>query len=86
MNTLLKRVKAIEQAIKARDGSLFTVYYKVGNTRRIQPGDAIPLCLYEADKIEHFEEDQGGTNNGIIEGLCNALLLSGEDQEGREVV
>lgn len=80
MKSIQSRIKELERVIKARNGSLFTVYYKDGSTRRIQPGDAIPLCLYEADKIERFEEDEGGTNNGIIEGLCNALLLSGEDQ------
>ena len=80
MKSIQIRIKELERVIKARNGSLFTVYFKDGSTRRIQPGDAIPLCLYEADKIERFEEDEGGTNNGIIEGLCNALLLSGEDQ------
>lgn len=80
MNALQRRIKAVERAIKARSGGMFTVYYKDGSTRRIHPGDAIQLSLYEADKIQRFEEDEGGTNNGIIEGLCNALLLSGKDQ------
>ena len=34
-------------------------------------------------KIERFEEEPGGGNNGILEGLVNALLLPGED-EGKE--
>lgn len=80
MKSIQSRIKKLERVIKARNGSLFTVYYKDGSTKRIQPGDAIPLCLYEADSIERFEEDEGGTNNGIVEGLCNALLISGEDQ------
>ena len=86
MNALQRRIKAVERAIKARSGGMFTVYYKDGSTRRIHPGDAIQLSLDEADKIERFEEDEGGTNNGILEGLVNALLLSGEDHEGKEVV
>jgi len=32
----------------------------------------------ERDFIERFEEDPGGGNNGILEGLVNALLLPGE--------
>ena len=79
MNTLQRRIKAVEAEIKKRNGGLFTVYYKDGTTRKIHPGDAIQLSLNEADKIERFEEDEGGTNNGILEGLVNALLLPGED-------
>ena len=81
MNTLQRRIKAVETEIKKRNGGLFTVYYKDGSTRKIHPGDAILLSLNEADKIERFEEDEGGTNNGILEGLVNALLLPGEDEE-----
>lgn len=84
MNTLQRRIKAVETEIKKRNGGLFTVYYKDGTTRKIHPGDAIQLSLNEADKIERFEEDEGGTNNGILEGLVNALLLPGEDHEGKE--
>lgn len=84
MNALQRRIKAVERAIKARSGGMFTVYYKDGSTRRIHPGDAIQLSLNEADKIERFEEDEGGTNNGILEGLVNALLLPGEDHEGKD--
>lgn len=78
MNYLQRRIKAVEKEIKARNGNMFTVYYKDGSTRRIHPGDAIRLSLDEADKIERFEEDPGGSNNGILEGLVNALLLPGE--------
>ena len=81
MNALQRRIKAVETEIKKRNGGLFTVYYKDGSTRKIHPGDAILLSLNEADKIERFEEDEGGTNNGILEGLVNALLLPGEDNE-----
>ena len=83
MNALQRRIKAVERAIKARSGGMFTVYYKDGSTRRIHPGDAIVLSLEEADKIERFEEDEDGMNNGILEGLVNALLLPGDD-EGKE--
>lgn len=85
MNAFQRRTKAVEREIKAGNGGLFTVYYKNGTTRKIQPGDAILLSFNEADKIERFEEDEGGTNNGILEGLVNALLLPGEDMdEGKE--
>ena len=86
MKSIQSRIKELERVIKARNGSLFTVYYKDGSTRRIHPGDSIRLCLDEGDKIKRFEEDPGGSNNGILEGLVNALLLSGEDHEGKEVV
>ncbi len=78
MNYLRRRIEAVEKEIKARNGNMFTVYYKDGSTRRIHPGDSIRLCLDEGDKIERFEEDPGGSNNGILEGLVNALLLPGE--------
>jgi len=78
MNYLQRRIKAVEKEIKARNGNMFTVYYKDGSTRRIHPGDSIRLCLDEGDKIERFEEDEGGSNNGILEGLVNTLLLPGE--------
>lgn len=83
MKDLQRRIKAVEREIKARNGGMFTVYYKDGSTRLIHPGDAIRLSLDEADKIERFEEEPGGGNNGILEGLVNALLLPGED-EGKE--
>lgn len=79
MNYLQRRIKALEKEIKGRTGGMFTVYYKDGTTRKIHPGDAILLSLNEADKIERFEEDPGGTNAGILEGLANALLLPGDD-------
>ncbi len=78
MNYLQRRIKAVEKEIKTRNGNMFTVYYKDGSTRRIHPGDSIRLCLDEGDKIERFEEDPSGSNNGILEGLVNALLLPGE--------
>ena len=81
MKELPRRIKAVEREIKARNGNMFTVFYKDGSTRRIHPGDAILLSLEESDKIERFEEDPGGSNNGILEGLVNARLLPGEDVE-----
>ncbi len=81
MKDLLRRIKVVEREIKARRGNMFTVCYKDGSTRRIHPGDAILLSLEEADKIERFEEDPGGSNNGILEGLVNVLLIPGEDIE-----
>lgn len=75
MNTLNRRIKAVEKAIKAYSGGLITVFYKDGSTKQIYPGCAIKLCLDERDKIERFEEYQGGNNGGVIEGLVNALLI-----------
>lgn len=83
MNHLQKRVKALEKEIAKTSGGMFTVHYKDGSTRRIHPGDAILLSLDEADKIERFEEEPGGSNNGILEGLVNALLIPTEE-EGKE--
>lgn len=82
MNTLQRRIKAVETEIKKQNVDLLTVYYKDGSTRKIYPGDAIKLSLNEADKIERFEEDPGGNNDGILEGLVNALLLPGNVKEG----
>lgn len=84
MKGLQRRIEAIEHAIKARSGGMFTVHYKDGSTRRIHPGDAIALSLEEADKIERFEEEPGGGNNGILEGLVNALLLPGDEGERKD--
>lgn len=78
MKDITKRIEALESEIKARTGANFTVYYKDGTTRQIHPGEAIALSLNEADKIERFEENEGGNNGGILEGLANALLLPGE--------
>lgn len=78
MNYLRRRIEAVEKAIRARDGNMFTVIYKDGTTRRIRAGDSIRLSLDEGDMIERFEEDPGGSNNGILEGLVNALLLPSE--------
>ena len=78
MNYLRRRINAVEKEVRAHTGGLFTVFYKDGSTRRIRPGDAILLSLEEGDKIERFEEDPGGNNGGVIEGLANALLLPGE--------
>lgn len=81
MKDLQRRIEAVERAIKARTGGMFTVYYKDGSTRRIHPGDAILLSLEEANKIDRFEEEPGGENEGILEGLVNALLLPGDEEE-----
>ena len=81
MKDLQRRIEAVERAIKARTGGMFAVYYKDGSTRRIHPGDAILLSLEEANKIDRFEEEPGGENNGILEGLVNALLLPGDEEE-----
>lgn len=78
MKDITKRIEALESEIKARTGASFTVYYKDGTTRQIHPGEAIALSLNEADNIERFEENEGGNNGGILEGLANALLLPGE--------
>lgn len=83
MKGLQRRIKAVEKEIKAHNRGMFTVHYKDGSTRRIHPGDAIVLSLEEADRIERFEEDEDGVNNGVLEGLVNALLLPGDD-EGKE--
>lgn len=78
MNYLRRRVDAVERGLRARTASMFIVHYHDGTTTRIHPGDAVRLCLEEPDKIARFE-DMGTENNGILEGLCNALLI---DEEG----
>lgn len=82
MKELQRRLEVVEKEIKAQTGGLFTVYYKDGSTRTVRPGDALLLSLEEADKIERFEEEPDGGNNGILEGLVNALLIP--DNEERQ--
>lgn len=82
MNTLQRRIKAVEKEIKARSGGMFLVHYKDGKTQRIKPGDSISLCLNNADKVERFEEEPGG-NNGILKNLVNGLLHINEE-DGKE--
>lgn len=79
MNYLRRRIKAVEGKIKARNGHLMTVHYKDGSTRQMYPGEAIAASLEDAAKIERIEEDPGGSNGGIVEGLVKALLLPGAD-------
>ena len=72
-----------EKEINARTRGMLTAHYKDGTTRKIHPKDAILLSLEDADKIERFEEDLGGKNTVLIEGL-NARLLSGDLNEAKE--
>ena len=74
MPDIKKRLEVLEKEIEKRNGGLFTVYYKDGTTRKIEAGEVIILSLEEADKIERFEEGEAGNNDGILEGLANALL------------
>lgn len=83
MNLLKKRVEALEKGIREKNGGLFTVYYKDGTSRIIEPGEALVLSLNEGEKILRFEEMPGGKNNGILEGLANALLVD-TTEERRE--
>lgn len=84
MNTLQRRIKAVETQIKAKGGGLITAYYKDGTTRKVYPGEAIALTLNEGDLIARFEEGESGTNDGIVEGLVNTLLLSGNGETRKE--
>jgi hypothetical protein len=78
MKELQRRIKAVEMQVKNRTGGTYTVYFKNGSTRHITPADLLRLSLEEADNIDHFEEDEGGNNGGVMEGLANALLIPGE--------
>ena len=73
--SLLRRIEAVEEEIKKRDKGLFTVFYRNGSVRKIPPADAILLCRREAGEIKRFEETTGESDNGLLEGLVNALLL-----------
>lgn len=75
MQAIVKRIEALEKTIKKRNSGLYTVYYKDGTTKKVVSGDVILLCLEEADKIERFEEGEDNMNNGVLEGLANALLV-----------
>jgi len=81
MKDLQRRIEVIEKEIKARTGGMFTVHYKDGSSKLIRPGSAIELALYQGNIIDRFEEEDGGANDGVLEGLVNALLLPGEDGE-----
>ena len=85
MNALEKRIEAIEKAIKSHDAGLFTVFYKDGSTRRLPPMDAVKLALTDAENIERFEEDEGSTNEGVLEGLANALLIPADEELTKEM-
>ncbi len=84
MNTLQRRIKAVETQIKAKGGDLITAYYKDGTTRKVYPGEAIALSLTEGELIARFEEGESGGNAGIVEGLVNALLLPGKGEARKE--
>ena len=84
MQSIMKRIEALETAIKNRNIGLFSVYYKDGTIKKIHAGDVIRLSLEEADKIERFEEDEGGNNDGILEGLANALIIPNDMTEETE--
>ena len=73
--SLLRRIEAVEEKIKRQDEGLFAVFYRSGSIRKIPPSDAILLCQSEADEIKRFEETTGESDNGLLEGLVNALLL-----------
>lgn len=74
MNSLLKRLEALEKEIAKHDKGLFTVYYKDGTSKKIDISKVLWTALDEGDMIDRFEEDKSGTNDGEIEGLANALI------------
>lgn len=74
MNASKRRIKALEKKIKEREGGLFTVYYKDGTSRKVEPGEALLLSLNETEKIDCFVEEPGGKDNGRISDFVNAFL------------
>ena len=80
MNELQRRIKKLEEALKASTGGMFIVYFKDGGVKRIRPEDTIMLVKNDADKISRFEAESGGGDNGKLEGLINALLITDESE------
>lgn len=74
--TIKNRIRAIESRIKTIDNGKFTVIYKDGSTKKIEPKDSINAVKEEADKIERIEaHDPDTAENGILCELVNALLM-----------
>lgn len=79
MQDISRRLEALEKEIEKRNGGFFTIYYKDGTTKKIEIGQVILFCLCEeSEKIERFEEGESCNNDGILEGLANALLIKGD--------
>lgn len=74
------RLEALEASYKGLIDSFFTVYYHDGSTRLESAGNCIGLALSEPDKIARFEEGERSGNDGIMEGLLNALLIDTEGE------
>lgn len=74
--TIKNRIDDIERRIKAKNNSKFTVIYRDGRTKKIEPKDAIDIVKDEADEIERIEAHNSDTaENGILCELVNALLV-----------
>ena len=74
---LEKRVEALERSQVARDGQMYTVYFKDGTSRLIHPGEVLQMAMEDDGQIDHFEEGALSGNEGCLEGLANVLIGGG---------
>lgn len=71
---LEKRVEALERTLVARDGMLYTVYFKDGSKKQVHPGEVLQMAIDDTGQIDHFEEGDFCGNEGCLEGLANVLI------------
>ena len=78
MNTLFRRVKALEKALKTKSNDCFIAVFRDGRRVTIRAPDAIDIIHSHAREILRFEERELGTNDGKILQLCIGLIEGGE--------
>lgn len=78
MNTLFRRVKALEKALKTKSNDCFIAVFRDGRRVTIRAPDAIDHVKSCAGELLRFEECDSETNNGLLSLLCNGLLEGGE--------
>lgn len=71
---LERRVEALERSQVARDGQMYTVYFKDGTKRQVHPGEVLQMAIEDTGQIDHFEEGAFCGNEGCLEGLANVLI------------
>lgn len=74
MLTIKRRVEALERSQVARDGQMYTVYFKDGTKRQVHPGEVLQMAIEDTGQIDHFEEGAFCGNEGCLEGLANVLI------------
>ena len=78
MNTLFRRVKALEKTLKTKSNECFVVVFRDGRQEIIRALDAIDLVKERAGELLRFEGHDSGEDNGLLSQLCNGLFEGGE--------